>query len=49
MTARPAVGWRLPALAAAGLCLAGGLYAALLLLGTPVPAPRPPWRRCTGR
>ncbi|GAA1627206.1 hypothetical protein [Catellatospora bangladeshensis] len=39
MTARPAVGWRLPALAAAGLCLAGGLYAALLLLGTPVPAP----------
>ncbi|HEX6498710.1 MAG TPA: hypothetical protein VF054_06715 [Micromonosporaceae bacterium] len=32
---------RLPVLACAGLALLGGLYAALLLLGLPVPAPRP--------
>lgn len=33
----PRTGWRLPLLASGGLALVGGLYAALLLLGTPVP------------
>ncbi|MER7334596.1 MULTISPECIES: hypothetical protein [unclassified Micromonospora] len=33
------VAWRLPALAAGGVALLTGLYAALLLLGTRVPAP----------
>ncbi|GIF13686.1 hypothetical protein Ate01nite_37180 [Actinoplanes teichomyceticus] len=34
--------WRLPVLAGAALALLGGLYAALLLLGTPVPVPAAP-------
>jgi hypothetical protein len=34
------VAWRLPVLAAGGLTLVAGLYAALLLLGVAVPAPR---------
>ncbi|MFG3700762.1 hypothetical protein ACGF5C_23010 [Micromonospora sp. NPDC047620] len=39
-TPRPIpVAWRLPALAAGGVALLTGLYAALLLLGTRVPAP----------
>jgi hypothetical protein len=33
--------WRLPLLAAAGFALAAGLYSALLLLGLPLPVPRP--------
>jgi hypothetical protein len=35
------VGWRLPALAAGGLALVTGLYAALLLLGFTLPSPGP--------
>lgn len=39
-TPRPIpVAWRLPALAAGGVALLAGLYAALLLLGTRIPAP----------
>jgi hypothetical protein len=34
---RVAVGWRVPLLAGGGLALLGGLYAALLLLGSPLP------------
>ncbi|GAA2358567.1 hypothetical protein [Dactylosporangium salmoneum] len=34
-------GWRLPPLAAGGLALLAGLYAALLLLGFGLPVPRP--------
>ncbi|MEV6926649.1 hypothetical protein AB0M46_19400 [Dactylosporangium sp. NPDC051485] len=34
-------GWRLPLLAAGGLALLAGLYAALLLLGFGLPVPRP--------
>lgn len=41
MTRSVAVRWRLPLLAAAGIALLCGLYAALLLLGFDVPAPRP--------
>ncbi|WP_433531633.1 hypothetical protein ACQPYA_05950 [Micromonospora sp. CA-263727] len=38
-TAMPPVRWRLPALATAAVALLAGLYAGLLLLGTPIPAP----------
>ncbi|WP_201753936.1 hypothetical protein [Micromonospora rubida] len=50
MNPRPlAVRWRLPVLAAGGFALATGLYAALLLLDLPVPAPHAPLARCTAR
>lgn len=46
---RPApVRWRLPVLAAGGVALLTGLYAALLLLGVPVPAPRLPLEEVPG-
>ena len=41
MTRARAVSWRLPALAAGGVSLMAGLYAALLLLGFALPIPRP--------
>jgi hypothetical protein len=40
--------WRLPVLAAAGLSLLGGLYAALLLLGTSLPSPAAPVEQAHG-
>lgn len=46
MTTRP--GLRLPVLAARGLALLTGLYAALLLLGLPLPAPRAPLEQVHG-
>lgn len=49
MNPRPvAVRWRLPVLAAGGFALVSGLYAALLLLGLPVPAPHVPLEQVHG-
>ncbi|MGC1214058.1 MAG: hypothetical protein WA890_22705 [Micromonospora sp.] len=42
------VSWRSPVLAAGGFALLTGLYAALLLLGVPVPAPRLPLEEVHG-
>ena len=42
------VGWRTPVLAGGGVALLTGLYAALLLLGVPVPAPRLPLEEVHG-
>ncbi|MEH0843322.1 hypothetical protein V6U81_13145 [Micromonospora sp. CPCC 205711] len=49
MNPRPvAVRWRLPVLAAGGFALVSGLYAALLLLDLPVPAPDAPLEQVHG-
>ncbi|MEU5942792.1 hypothetical protein ABZ807_27295 [Micromonospora sp. NPDC047548] len=49
MSSRPiGVRWRLPVLAAGGFALLTGLYAALLLLGLPVPAPHAPLEQVHG-
>lgn len=49
MTSRSVpVTWRMPLLAAGGFALLTGLYAALLLLGVPAPAPRLPLEEVHG-